>query len=205
MIEYSRKIARNLLQIKAIQLSPQKPFTWASGIKSPIYCDNRLLLSYPEIRSQVIDAFVELSKDLNFDAISGVATAGIAHGALLAQKLDLPFSYVRSKAKGHGKQNLIEGRIEPNTKVLLIEDLISTGGSSLKAAEALKAQNVEIVATLAIFTYGFDRSLLAFKEAACTLRTITDFDIVMEEALKSGYISGTEIGVLQDWRTNYTK
>ncbi len=167
MNEFSRKIANQLLQIKAIQLSPQKPFTWASGRKSPIYCDNRLTLSYPEIRTQIKNAFVEKIKGLpGINLIAGVATAGIPHASIAADALELPLVYVRSKPKSHGKQNLIEGRIpEQKNRVMVIEDLISTGGSSLKAVEALRTAGADVLGVMAVFTYGLDESYDAFQKS----------------------------------------
>ncbi len=194
------EIAKRLLQIKAIKLSPQKPFTWASGLKSPIYCDNRMVLSHPAIRRFVIDCFVEKAKNFApFDLVAGVATAGIAHGALLADRLDLPFVYVRAKAKEHGRQNLIEGEVLGNERVLVIEDLISTGGSSLSAIEVLKEAGCTIAGVLAIFTYGFDAATDAFEKAACPLDTLSQYDALIEEAARSGYITGAEVELLQSW------
>nr|MCU0346243.1 orotate phosphoribosyltransferase [Saprospiraceae bacterium] len=156
------EVAKRLLQIKAIKLSPQKPFTWASGILSPIYCDNRLVLSHVDTRGFVKDCLVEKSKDFaSFDAVAGVATAGIAHGMLLADALGLPFAYVRSKAKEHGRQNLIEGELPENAKVLVVEDLISTGGSSLQAVESVRQAGYKVVGVLAIFSYNFDKATMA--------------------------------------------
>lgn len=194
-------IARKLLQIKAIKLSPQNPFTWASGIASPIYCDNRKTLSYPAIRTAVKAGLV--SKAANFGKITmvvGVATAGIAHGALLADALDLPFAYVRSKAKGHGLQNLIEGEVRGNERVLVVEDLISTGGSSLKAVGVLESIGCRIAGVLAIFTYGFKRAKTAFEEAECPLETLSNYDALLEEALAIDYITAEEAVQLQEWR-----
>jgi len=194
-------IARKLLQIKAIKLSPQNPFTWASGIESPIYCDNRKTLSYPAIRTAVKAGLVE--KAAGFGKITmvvGVATAGIAHGALLADALDLPFAYVRSKAKGHGLQNLIEGEVRGNERVLVVEDLISTGGSSLKAVGVLESIGCRIAGVLAIFTYGFERAKTAFEEAECSLETLSNYDALLKEALAIGYITAEEAVQLQEWR-----
>jgi len=160
------EVAKRLLQIKAIKLSPQSPFTWASGILSPIYCDNRIVLSHPEARNFVKNAFAESSKKFpKFDKIAGVATAGIPHGALLADALNMPFIYVRDKAKAHGRQNQIEGELHKGEKVLVIEDLISTGGSSLRAIDALVHAGAEVVGIAAIFTYGFDKAKNAFEKA----------------------------------------
>ena len=167
-MKIASEVAQNLLQANAIKLSPQAPFTWASGLKSPIYCDNRITLSYPDIRTSIIKAFQEKAKNFqDFDTVAGVATAGIPHGALLAQALNLPFIYVRSKAKGHGRQNQIEGKISGNEKVLVIEDLISTGGSCLQAVDALQQEGCQVVGVLAIFTYGFQKAVDAFAAADC--------------------------------------
>lgn len=194
-------LAQQLLQIKAIKLSPQRPFTWASGIQSPIYCDNRIALSFPEVRNYIIDAFVERSQAYpEATAVAGVATAGIAHGALLADRLGLPFAYVRAKAKAHGRQNLIEGQLPAGAKVLVVEDLISTGGSSLQAIQALRDSGVEVLATLAIFTYGFQQAADAFAEANCPLVTLTNYEQLLEQALKDEYISPEALSLLKKWR-----
>lgn len=196
------QIARHLLQIKAIKLSPQNPFTWASGMQSPIYCDNRIILSYPSIRKEVIQGLAQMAGKYEFDKIAGVATAGIAHGALLAEKLDQPFIYVRSKAKAHGRQNLIEGEVKGNEKVLVVEDLISTGGSSIKAVEAVRAAGCEVVGVLAIFTYGFDKAKDAFDQANCPFETLTNYTTLINEALSSDYINELDSALLIKWRKN---
>ncbi len=199
----AKEIAHHLLQIKAIKLSPQKPFTWASGIFSPIYCDNRIITSYPAVRRFVIDSFVEKAKAFEpFDAIAGVATGGIAHGALLADRLNLPFIYVRSKAKEHGRQNLIEGELAPGTKVLVIEDLISTGGSSLTAVEALRSGGLEVAGLIAIFTYGFEQATRAFEQADCKMETLTNYATLLEEAAQTHYIQQLELETLLEWQKN---
>jgi orotate phosphoribosyltransferase len=193
-------IASKLLQINAIKLNPQNPFTWASGMKSPIYCDNRMVLSYPEIRSTVVDGFVEKAKSFGkVDVVVGVATAGIPHGALVAEKMGLPFIYVRSKAKGHGRQNMIEGKINSGDKALVIEDLISTGGSVLQAVDALRAENIEVSGVMAIFTYGFEKAVHAFEQAKCPFTTLSNYEILLEEAAKKAYISEEEKQILQKW------
>ena len=197
----SGEIARKLLQINAIKLSPQKPFTWASGLQSPIYCDNRIALSYPEIRSFIIDSFVEKAQVLTgYNLIAGVATAGIPHGALLADRLNLPFVYVRSKAKGHGRQNQIEGYIAPNSKALVIEDLISTGGSCLKATDALKEAGCQISSVLAIFTYGFEQATSAFAEAGIPFDTLSHYDDLIDAAVSTNYIDKNQVETLKRWR-----
>lgn len=194
-------IARNLLQIKAIKLNPQNPFTWASGMRSPIYCDNRVALSYPDARNVIIEGFVTRAKALYpFDAVCGVATAGIPHGAILADRLGLPFAYVRSSAKSHGRQNVIEGDLTSGTKVLVIEDLISTGGSSLEAVEKLREQNINVVAVLAIFDYGFEKAKNNFSNASCAYTTLSNYDVLLEEAMNMNYISEQEKQELSHWR-----
>lgn len=197
----SGAIAKKLLQINAIKLSPQKPFTWASGLRSPIYCDNRIALSYPEVRSFIIDQFVKKAQHISgFNLVAGVATAGIPHGALLADRLGLPFVYVRSKAKAHGRQNQIEGFIPPNSKALVIEDLISTGGSCLKATEALVAAGCPISSVLAIFTYGFDQATAAFSAAGIPFDTLCHYRDLLEVALETEYIDKNQLETLKKWR-----
>jgi len=196
--------AAKLLQIKAIKLSPQNPFTWASGIQSPIYCDNRKTLSYPLVRTFIKESLVEKSRLFGmFNMVVGVATAGIAHGALLADALDLPFAYVRSKAKGHGLQNRIEGDIRGNERVLVVEDLISTGGSSLEAVQVLEGVGCNVAGVLAIFTYGFEQSKTAFANADCQLETLSNYDALLEEALAIEYITVNEAEELKAWRKEF--
>jgi orotate phosphoribosyltransferase len=195
------EVAQRLLQIKAIKLSPQKPFTWASGILSHIYCDNRLVLSHPETRDFVKQCLIEKSKDFGkFDAVAGVATAGIAHGMLLADALKLPYAYVRSKPKEHGRQNLIEGELPPNSKVLVVEDLISTGGSSLQAVEAVREGGHNVAGVLAIFSYNFEKATIAFENAGCHLETLSNYDILLREALAIKYINLNDVDLLTTWR-----
>lgn len=194
--------AEKLLRIKAIKLQPSNPFTWASGWKSPIYCDNRKLFSYPAIRNFVK---LELSRIVienypDADAIAGVATGAITPGALVADTLGLPFVYVRSTPKDHGLENLIEGDLRPNSKVVVIEDLISTGGSSLKAVEAIKKDGSEVVGMVAIFTYGFPVAAENFNKAGVELTTLTNYDAVIAEALSKDYIAEEDIETLQEWR-----
>ncbi len=194
------EVAEKLLQINAVKLNPQNPFTWASGIKSPIYCDNRLVLSFPAVRSFIIQAFVEKVKAFEpFDIVAGVATAGIPHGALLADRLEKPFIYVREKAKSHGRQNQIEGNIWAGAKVLLIEDLISTGGSSLKAVETLREAGCEVVGVLAIFSYGFPTADDVFRAADCPFDTLSNYNVLVEKAVKMAYISSNDLETLQKW------
>ena len=200
----AQEVAEKLLQINAVKLSPQNPFTWASGIKSPIYCDNRITLYYPLARDRIIDAFVEKSTQFgDFDMVAGVATAGIPHGALIADRLKKPFIYIREKAKSHGRQNQIEGMPHGDTqglRVLVIEDLISTGGSSLKAVEAVREVGMEVVGVLAIFTYGFEKADTLFNEANCSFDTLSNYDILIAQAIENQYIKPEEMETLKDWR-----
>lgn len=193
------------MQIKAIKLSPENLFTWASGIQSPIYCDNRKSLSHPELRSYIKQSFAALVKDKfpDANAISGVATAGIAHGALLADELNMPFSYVRSSPKGHGLQNLIEGEIRPGSKVVVVEDLISTGGSSLKAVEDLRKNGVEVIGLVAIFSYGFSKATQAFDEAQCKYYTLSNFDALLEYAKANQLFEDKQVEFMQNWKKMY--
>ncbi|NJN34799.1 MAG: orotate phosphoribosyltransferase [Saprospiraceae bacterium] len=200
MSTLSSALAAKLLQINAVKLSPQNPFTWASGIKSPIYCDNRLVLSFPDVRDFVVSAFVEKAQNLDFDVVAGVATAGIPHGALLADRMRKPFIYVREKAKSHGRQNQIEGALARGDKVLVVEDLISTGGSSLKAVEALREAGGNVITVLAIFTYGFEKAQTVFEEAKCPFDTLTNYDILLKQAIENQYIMPEQIQTLKDWR-----
>lgn len=196
------EVSKRLLQIKAIKLSPQKPFTWASGILSPIYCDNRIVLSHPPVRDFIKQCLIEKSKEFgNFDAVAGVATAGVAHGMLLADALGLPYAYVRSKAKEHGRQNLIEGELQPGWKVLVIEDLISTGGSSIAAVEAVRNAGCEVSGVLAIFSYNFEKATRAFEVAGCKLETLSNYDVLVREALAIKYINLIDVDMLTTWRT----
>ena len=198
------KVAEFLLQIKAVKLQPEKPFTWASGIKSPIYCDNRKTLSYPKIRTYIRQQFTEVI-NANFgkpDVIAGVATGGIAIGALVAQEMGLPFVYVRSEAKKHGLTNMIEGEIESGQTVVVIEDLISTGGSSLKAVEALKEKGCNVKGMVGIFTYGIDEATQNFKKAKCRVETLTNYTTLVQAAVKKEYITEKDVKSLKEWRTN---
>lgn len=198
------KIADFLLQIKAVKLQPTNPFTWASGIKSPIYCDNRKTLSYPKIRTAIRQTFSEQIEEAfgKPDVIAGVATGGIAIGALVAEEMGLPFVYVRSESKSHGLENQIEGDLQENQKVVVIEDLISTGGSSLKAVDALKQKNAQVLGLAAIFTYGFPKAKNAFEAAECPFITLSDFSTLLEQAKETNYINETEIESLRNWRNN---
>ncbi|OAV66173.1 Orotate phosphoribosyltransferase [Bacteroidales bacterium Barb6XT] len=197
-----RLMAEKLLKIKAVKLQPANPFTWASGWKSPIYCDNRKTLSYPDIRTfiKLELARIIIEKYENADAIAGVATGGIAQGALVADLLGLPFVYIRSTPKDHGLENLIEGELKPGSKVVVIEDLVSTGGSSLKAVEAVRSFGCDVEGMVAIFTHGFPIATRQFKEAQVTLTTLSNYNAVIEEALRTNYIDQSEISTLQEWR-----
>jgi len=200
--ETALKIASSLLKIEAIKLNVENPFTWASGWKSPIYCDNRLSLSFPEVRTYIKNALAEKVKSQfpEAEAIAGVATAGIPQGALLAEELGLPFIYVRSKPKGHGMTNLIEGKAVPGQKVVVVEDLVSTGGSSIKAAKDLQAAGIEVMGMLAIFTYGFPVADENFDAANIELHTLSNYSVMLEQALASGYISEDDLSTLREWR-----
>lgn len=197
-------VARKLLEIKAIKLQPNNPFTWASGWKSPIYCDNRKALSYPDIRSfiKLELARVICEKYGKADAIAGVATGAIAQGALVADLLGLPFVYIRSTPKNHGLENLIEGELKAGSKVVVIEDLVSTGGSSLKAVEAVRNFGCDVIGMVAIFTHGFPISVQEFKKARVPLTTLSNYDAVITEALKIEYIDESEVEILKEWRKN---
>lgn len=194
--------ASKLLNVKAIKLQPTNPFTWASGWKSPFYCDNRKTLSYPALRNFVKIEICRLIEE-NFpevDAVAGVATGAIAQGALVADELNLPFVYVRSKPKDHGLENLIEGELRPGMKVVVVEDLISTGGSSLKAVEAIRNNGCEVVGMVAAYTYGFDVAQKAFGDANVRLITLTNYEAVVAEALRIGYIAESDVELLNQWR-----
>ena len=196
------RIAEYLLQIKAIKLQPSNPFTWASGWKSPIYCDNRKTLSFPEVRSYIRDSFVSLVGRLypGAEMIAGVATGAISHGAIVADKMALPFIYVRSGAKEHGLGNQIEGYYEKGQKVVVIEDLISTGGSSLNAVKALRDADCEVLGMTAIFTYEFKKASDAFAAEKCILHTLCSYSVLIETAVKAGYITSEDVETLKKWR-----
>ncbi|SDW86113.1 orotate phosphoribosyltransferase [Paenibacillus sp. CF384] len=199
-----REIAKGLLQINAVALRPNEPFTWTSGMKSPIYCDNRLTMSYPEIRDLIAEGFATVIREQfpDCEAVAGIATGGIPHAAWVAQKLNLPMLYVRDKAKGHGKTNQIEGAFKPGQKVVLIEDLISTGGSSLKAAVAVREAGCEVQGVVAIFTYQFPNAIAAFAEEGIPLATLSNYSALIEVAAEQGIVQQSDIAVLQSWREN---
>ncbi|PAV29939.1 orotate phosphoribosyltransferase [Virgibacillus profundi] len=196
------ELTRDLLEIKAVQINPDNYFTWTSGIKSPIYCDNRLTMSHPAVRRKITDAFVKIIKEMDEkpEVIAGCATAGIPHAAWLAERLDLPMVYVRSKPKGHGKGNQIEGEFEKGAKILVIEDLISTGGSSIEAAKAVQNQGGEVLGVLAIFTYGLQKSVQEFSAAKIPFQTITGFDLLVDALVEDGKITKEEKNELLLWR-----
>ncbi|MFT3886256.1 MAG: orotate phosphoribosyltransferase [Flavobacteriales bacterium] len=196
------KIAEFLLQIKAVKLSPKKPFTWASGWKSPIYCDNRKTLSYPAVRTYIRQQFVQ---EINHafgrpDLIAGVATGGIAHGALVAHDMGLPFIYVRSSAKEHGMKNMVEGDLTQGRSVVVVEDLVSTGKSSLNAVHALRDAGCEVKGMVSIFTYGFDEARRAFEDAKVPLHSLTNYGILLDQAMHDKYITEKDLLSLNEWR-----
>ncbi|MFK8044170.1 MAG: orotate phosphoribosyltransferase [Crocinitomicaceae bacterium] len=196
------KVAEFLLQIKAVKLQPQNPFTWSSGWKSPIYCDNRKVLSYPKVRTFIRQVFVDTISEKygKPDVIAGVATGGIAIGALIAEQMGLPFIYVRSSAKEHGMQNQIEGHYESGQNVLVVEDLISTGGSSLKAVAALREGGLNVRGMVAIFTYGFEQAAKNFKEADCEHIVLTDYENLIQQGIELNYITENDKESLTKWR-----
>ncbi|MBV6485028.1 MAG: Orotate phosphoribosyltransferase [Flavobacteriales bacterium] len=202
--ESAKKVAQSLLQIKAIKLQPNQPFSWASGWNSPIYCDNRKILSYPKIRTFIRHQFVLAIEEFfpKAEVIAGVATGGIAIGALVAEEMGLPFIYVRASAKGHGLQNMIEGEIPTDKNVVIIEDLISTGGSSLTALAALRDAKCNVLGMVAIFTYGFETAEQNFKENKCKLITLSDYDTLITTAEADNYIAESDIKSLAEWRKN---
>ncbi len=202
--ETSMALASFLLQIKAIKLNPANPFTWASGLKSPIYCDNRVTLSYPQVRTFIREGFVKMCLDKfgKPDVIAGVATGGIPQGALVAQELGLPFVYVRSEKKSHGMNNQIEGVINSGQSVVIIEDLVSTGKSSLNAVEALREKGAIIKGMLAIFTYGMDVAAENFKNNKCDLFTLTNYNALIQKAAEENYIRENDLASLLEWKNN---
>jgi len=202
--ETAAPIAEMLLKIQAIKLSTGKPFSWSSGWKSPIYCDNRLSLSFPEVRKAIKRGLADAIRENFFTAesIAGVATAGIAHGALVADELDLPFLYVRPKPKEHGMENLIEGKIVKNQKVVVIEDLVSTGGSSLRAVRALRAAGFKVLGMVSVFNYGFDLAARNFYEADVSLISLSDYGHVLSQAVAEKYVGEDQLISLKAWRVD---
>lgn len=203
-MEIKNLFAQKLLEVKAVKLQPTEPFTWASGWKSPIYTDNRKTLSFPRLRSFVKLELCHLIQEHfpEAEAVAGVATGAIAQGALVAEELGLPYAYVRPKPKDHGMGNQVEGELPKGVKVVVVEDLISTGGSSLKAVEALRQYGVEVIGMVASFTYGFPVAEEAFREASVTLYTLSDYEHIISEAAKTGYIKDEDLPVLAEWRKN---
>lgn len=200
----SLKVVEYLLQIKAIKIQLAKPFTWASGWKSPIYCDNRKILSYPKIRTFIRQEFSKMINDIfgTPDVIAGIATGGIPHGVLVAQELGLPFIYVRTSAKEHGLGNQIEGYYEPKQTVVMIEDLVSTGGTSLQAVKAVRDEGLEVKGLISIFNYGFSVAETAFKKAKCPMYSLSNYEVLLEQALKTGFINEKDVLQLNKWREN---
>lgn len=198
------QIARHLLKIEAVFLKPNEPFTWTSGMKSPIYCDNRITISYPEVRNEIAEGFRELilKRFPDVEMIAGAATGGVPHAALLSDRMELPMCYVRSKPKGHGKGNQIEGKTNKGQKVVIIEDLVSTGGSVINVARALKQAGCEVLGVLSIFTYGFNNARTAFEEEGISYLPLTDYDTLIKVAVEEGFISEDEILKLKTWRKN---
>lgn len=197
-----QKIAKDLLEIQAVFLSPNEPFTWASGLKSPIYCDNRITMSYPKVRKEIAQGLADKIKQAfpDVEVIAGTATAGIPHAAWVAEILDLPMVYIRSKAKEHGKGNQIEGRIFEGQKMVVIEDLISTGGSVLEAAEAAKKEGADVLGVAAIFTYELPAGKENFEKAGLPLFTLTNYSVLIEAALEEKYINEAELTLLKEWK-----
>ena len=202
MNDSAKQIAGSLLQIKAIKLNPTNHFTWASGWYSPIYCDNRKILSYPAVRKQVYEAFADLvaEKYPEAEVLAGVATGAIAHGVLVAEKMGKPFIYVRSAPKSHGLTNQVEGEVKPGSKVVVIEDLVSTGGSSLSAVDALKKAGCDVLGMVAIFTYGFPTAEQNFSNAGVKLDTLSNYNTMIEMAIEQGYVHPDELETLKEWR-----
>ena len=206
-IEIGKQVAKTLLQINAIILQTEKPFTWASGWKSPIYCDNRKILSFPESRTYIRQSLVSMIKKEygNSNLIAGVATGAIAHGALVAEEMGLPFIYIRSSAKGHGKQSQIEGAYHEGQSVIVVEDLISSGKSSLEAVNALRKEGIDVKGLISIFTYGFDEASDNFKKADCEFVSLCDYATLLQEAVKQDYIKESNLEILEQWRENPSK
>lgn len=203
-MEIAKKVAENLLKIKAVFLRPDQPFTWASGIKSPIYCDNRLILTAPEARDVVENAIAETVKKEypDAEALFGTSTAGIAHAAIAGHILGMPMGYVRGSSKDHGRNNKIEGKLEPGTKVVVVEDLISTGGSCIDVVEALREAGAEVLGIVSIYTYGMKKGIERLKEANVKNVSLTNFDTVIEVAAQTGYIKATDVERLKAFRDN---
>jgi orotate phosphoribosyltransferase len=202
--EMKKEIAAHLLEIGAVSLEPQEPFTWSSGLKSPIYCDNRLTLAYPNVRNAIADGLTKLIRAhfSDVEAIAGTATAGIPHAAWVSERLNLPMCYVRSQAKGHGKGKQIEGKVDKGQKVVVVEDLISTGGSSLNAVRALREAGCQVLGIVAIFTYGLEKAKRAFAENNVEVYTLTDYDTLIKTAVELGVVTEQDLATLRKWREN---
>lgn len=203
----AKSIVAHLLQIEAILIQPQNPFTWTSGILSPIYCDNRLTISYPEVREAIADGFVKMIREQfgEVDVIAGAATGGIPHASWVADKMNLPMIYVRDKAKAHGRKNQIEGRLDAGARVVVVEDTVSTGGSAIKAAEGVIEAGGQVLGVAAIFSYQFDRAINAFAEKNIKLTALTDYSALIDVALEKGSITENDVNLLQVWRANPEK
>jgi len=206
-IEIGKQVAKTLLQINAIILETENPFTWASGWKSPIYCDNRKILSFPESRTFIRQSLANVIQKQygSSNLIAGVATGAIAHGALVAEEMGLPFIYVRSAKKGHGKQNMIEGAYTSGQSVIVIEDLISSGKSSLEAVETLREEGLNVKGLISIFTYGFNAATENFKKADCEFISLCNYSTLLQEAVKQEYINESDVEILEKWRENPSK
>lgn len=200
----SQEVAKDLLEIQAVSLSPKKPYTWASGIKSPIYCDNRLTISYPKVRQTIAKGLAELIKDKfpGVEVIAGTATAGIPHAAFIAEEMNLPMIYIRSKPKDHGQGNQIEGVLQRDQKVVVIDDLISTGGSVLKAVDAAKEAGAEVIGVASIFSYDLSESRINFEKAHLPMISLTNYSTLIDVALTEGKITKDELNILEKWREN---
>ncbi len=207
MESIEKRIAKGLLEIEAVKLNPEEPFLWASGLHSPIYCDNRKALSYPDKRKAVCEAMVEVIESTfkDIDVIAGVATGAIAYGAIVAEMLGKPFVYIRSKAKDHGMGNQVEGVLKAGDRVLVIEDLISTGKSSLAAVDALRKCSAEVIGMIAIFSYNFASSREAFEKADIVLHTLSNYDVLLDVAVETGYIKDVYVDMLREWKFNPEK
>lgn len=205
--ETALQVALHLLEVKAIKLNPENPFTWASGLRSPIYCDNRVSLSYPQVRNYIRQQLYRAATTFfqDTDVVVGVATAGIPQGALVAEEMDLPFAYVRSGKKDHGMTNQIEGHVKPGQKALVVEDLVSTGKSSLLAVDALREAGVEVLGMVSVFTYGLEIAQKNFEAAQCRLVSLSDYDHLIEAAVKQEYVSKEALASLKDWRNDPQK
>lgn len=197
----AKEVAKKLVEINAIRVNPDEPFQWASGLYSPIYCDNRTILSFPEFRAEIKESLCAAAADMgDYDKIAGVATAGIAHGALMADHTAMPFIYVRSKPKGHGTKSQIEGVLTAGERCIVVEDLISTGGSSIKAVDVLRAEDAVVTGVLAIFSYGFDSAVANFEEANCPYKTLSNYSALIEVLAESGKMTDKQIASLKEWR-----